>query len=137
MTTRVINDVIADGSISASKIGFSFKPLDNISEGFDGLTKRFTLRVAGTPITIGSVYNLQISLGGFPILPAGKTDDYFNLPIISEFERGFKIVGTSDIEFSGPPSITMSFYGTHITLSTATITNQQHPFSAKALMLSD
>jgi hypothetical protein len=71
------------------------------------------------------------------IFPAKKTHDFFNLPDITEFDKGF-IISESNITFCFPPSNSMSFEGYFIDKdrNNKSIRNRQHPFSARAILLS-
>ena len=137
MTTRIITDNIADGSVTAPKLNLGFAPIDDISGMFDSLTRTFTLKSDGFDITLYSPYNLDIRIGGVQIYPARKTDDYVNQPVITEFERGFTISG-STITFASAPMRGCTFEGYFVDRDrqNTSIRNRQTPFSAKALMLS-
>lgn len=137
MTTRIITDNITDGAITSSKLSMTMLPIDDITGLFDGVKRTFTLYSDTFPITIYSPYNLDIKLGGVTIYPARKTDDYFNLPEITEFDKGFVISG-STITFAFAPDTGLPFEGYFIDRDRnyASIRNRQHPFSARAIVLS-
>lgn len=137
MPTRIISDNITDGAVTSSKLNLTMVPIDDITGLFDGDRRTFTLRVDNQPLTIYSPFNLEIKLGGVFIFPARKVWDFFNLPEITEFDKGFTISGT-DITFCFPPDPGLYFEGYFIDKDRnySSVRNRQHPFSARAIMLS-
>jgi hypothetical protein len=135
MTTRIKTDNIEDGAVTAAKFGIEYLAIDDIASQFDYLTRTFILRHYGTPIDILSAYNLEISLGGVKLYPASKWEDYLHQPIITEFDKGFQISG-STVTFAAPPIPGMSFQGTFNSKTSVQLRNKQVPFSARAIMLS-
>ena len=135
MTTRIKTDNIEDGAVTAEKFGIEYLPIDDISSQFDYLTRTFIMRHYGQPIQLLSPYNLEITLGGIKLFPAVKWEDYVNQPVITEFDKGFQISG-STVTFAAPPIPGMSFLGVFNSKTSATLRNKQVPFSARALMLS-
>jgi hypothetical protein len=86
--------------------------LDDINKYFDGQTKSFPLTINnGTSISPSSPNYVEIYIGGVKVLPANYVTDYFNLPYIDVFDRGFIISG-STIKFATAPVRSMNFYGT-------------------------
>jgi hypothetical protein len=112
----------AANSISVGANGFAYPNgegvgttyiLDNISSLFDGkITTTFKLSVNNTPVTPSNPNMVNVFIGGVPVTPARY--DYVNLPEITAYSSGFKING-SNITFTVPPTIGMSFYGTYRT----------------------
>lgn len=137
MPTRIIADNINDGAVTSSKLNLTMNPIDDITGKFDGLTRSFTLAVDTIPLVIYSPFNLDIKLGGVLIFPARKTNDFFNLPEIPEFDKGY-IVSGSTITFAYAPDTGLPFEGYFVDRDRnySSVRNRQHPFSARAIMLS-
>lgn len=137
MPTRIISDNITNGAVTPDKLNITMAPIDDITGLFDGNRKSFTISVDNVPVTINSPFNLDIKLGGVFIFPARKTADYYNLPEITEFDKGFTISG-STINFAFAPDTGLPFEGYFVDRDRnySSIRNRQHPFSARAIMLS-
>lgn len=106
--------IVSSNSISFSNgeaPGYTYN-LDDISDYFDGLAKTFNLTINnGTPISPNSPNQVDIFIGGVKVFPASYIRDYFNLPYVDVFDRGYVING-STITFASAPTQPMTFFGT-------------------------
>lgn len=87
----------AQGTISVAQ-GATFRVLDNISNGFNGVETTFQLTVGGIPFTPFSPNALLIFVGGIFQIPG----------------QGFTL-SDNLIQFSSPPATDLTFYGVSLT----------------------
>ena len=88
----------------------SITVLDDISGGFNGSTRAFTLRVGSVAYSVIDAFQLEIYIGDLLLKPYTNNIGYVYFPLRSFNKQGYTVSG-STITFLNPPSAGVPFYG--------------------------
>ena len=132
--------IFPDGSTqttSANTLQQKILVLNDISSGFDGVTKSFNLSVGSSNININTPQQLLIVVGGAILAPFITTPDYLDLCEVTQFNKGYKLTNGNNIQFANAPSQQQDFSGRILSNVSAPGNTVTYPFKALNLAMAD